>query len=260
METRFSISSTKGVAHPPGTRTARRQPAYSRRGAVQDEAAVGLDAAPAITVEAPVVHEGWRVARMRDELARGFAHMAEIGSAVAIWGSARTPAGDPHYECTRALAQRLGEAGFAVITGGGPGLMEAANRGGRDGGARSVGLSITLPFESHGNPFLDLALTFRYFFARKVMFVSHATAFVVMPGGFGTMDELFEVLTLIQTGKIRAAPVLLFGTDYWSGLLDWLTGTMLSAGNISGKDLDLVHLVDDPESVVARVALAVRAR
>jgi uncharacterized protein (TIGR00730 family) len=257
MKTAPIINSGERVVPPPGTRSVRRRRVDGGRAAEPVGVPAGPGGASTARAEASVTRTGPRVARMRDELARGFAQMANVGPAVAIWGSARTTAGDPVYERTRMVSRRLGEAGLAVITGGGPGLMEAANRGARDGGAPSVGLSIRLPFEQHGNPFLDLPLTFRYFFARKVMFVRHAAAVVVMPGGYGTMDELFEVLTLIQTGKIDSIPVLLYGTAYWRGLLDWITGPMLAAGNISRADLDLFQLVDDPETVLAHVASAV---
>jgi uncharacterized protein (TIGR00730 family) len=194
-----------------------------------------------------------------EELASGFERMARIGPAVAIWGSARTSQDHLAYECTRALAERLGRAGFAIITGGGPGTMEAANRGAKGANVPSVGLEIELPFEQHGNAFVDVPLSFRYFFARKVMFVRHASAFVVMPGGFGTMDELFEVLTLIQTGKIAPRPVMLYDGDYWAGLLDWIEEVMLAHGNVSRDDLELIRVVDDPDTVVSIASSAARA-
>jgi uncharacterized protein (TIGR00730 family) len=199
-----------------------------------------------------------RVRRMRDELAMGFAALAPLGRAVSLFGSARTPPGDPDYALARETARVLGAAGFAIITGGGPGLMEAANRGARDVGATSVGLNIELPHEQHPNPYLDISLTFRHFFVRKVMFVRYAGAFVVLPGGFGTMDELFEALILIQTAKIRHFPVVLMNPRYWSGLLDWIRGTMLAEGNVSDGDVDLIDVADGPAEVLAVVREAAR--
>ena len=193
-----------------------------------------------------------RVARMRDELAAGFEAMAEVGPAVAVFGSARTDEGHPNYDVGRTVGFELGTAGFTVITGGGPGAMEAANRGAREAGARSVGLTIDLPTVEPSNPYLDLRLDFHYFFARKVMFVRYSSAFVVLPGGFGTLDELFEAMTLIQTGKIRNFPVILIGTEFWGGLVDWLRERLLAAGTISPHDLELVHVTDSPAEAVSR--------
>jgi hypothetical protein len=158
--------------------------------------------------------------------------------------------GAPEYEAARATARLLGEAGFSVITGGGPGIMEAANRGARDAKVLSVGCNIELPFEQSVNPYVDLAINFRYFFVRKTMFVKYAEAFVIFPGGFGTLDELLEALTLIQTGKVRDFPVVLFGTAYWGGFLDWIRGTIMAEGKISPDDLDLMKVTDDPDEVV----------
>ena len=163
------------------------------------------------------------IERIDAEIGRGFEVLADLGPAVSIFGSARTPAGDPAYEQARALARRLAQAGFAIITGGGPGIMEAANRGAREGGRPSVGLGIELPREQHLNPYVDIAVEFRHFFVRKLMFVRYASGFVACPGGFGTLDELFEAITLVQTGKIRDFPVLLVGTNFWHPLIDWLT-------------------------------------
>ncbi len=183
------------------------------------------------------------------ELVEGFDSLAEMPPAVTIFGSARDREGDGNewYEKAVVVARTLGEAGFAIMTGGGPGIMEAANRGASEAGAFSVGLNIELPFEQHINPYVDLSVDFRYFFTRKVMLVKFAKAFVVMPGGFGTMDELFEALTLVQTGKIRNFPIVLFGTEYWGGLIDWLRNTMLENGKISAEDLDLILLTDSAE-------------
>ena len=196
-----------------------------------------------------------RIERMRGELEMGFAELAAVRCGVAIFGSARTPPDDPQYELAREVARTLGAAGFQIITGGGPGIMEAANRGARDVETLSVGLNIELPRE-WANPYQDIALTFHYFFTRKVMFVRYARAFVVMPGGFGTLDELFEALTLIQTGKIRHFPVILVGSDYWDGLVGWLADRLLAEGKISRADLALLYVVDEPKDVLAIVAEA----
>ena len=184
---------------------------------------------------------------MRAELEHGFELMSRVRRGVAVFGSARTPPDDPRYELGRRVGHALGDAGFAVITGGGPGAMEAANRGAREAGALSVGLSIDLPFEQGLNPWVDLSIDFHYFFARKVMFVRYSSAFVVLPGGYGTLDELFEALTLIQTGKIREFPVVLVDTGYWSGLVGWLRERMLADGNIAAEDADLLHVTDSVE-------------
>ena len=181
----------------------------------------------------------------------GFDRMRGVRRGVAVFGSARTRPGDPRYELARQVGRVLGEAGFTVITGGGPGSMEAANRGAREVGAPSVGLTIDLPFEQGANPHLDLEIDFHYFFARKVMFVRYSGAFVVLPGGAGTLDELFESLTLIQTGKIREFPVLLVDSGFWSGLVEWLRDTLVPAGTISPEDLDLFRITDDVDEVVA---------
>ena len=191
----------------------------------------------------------WRVFRIMGEFVEGFDALAELGQAVTIFGSARVPPGDPQYEAARETARLLGEAGFTVITGGGPGIMEAANQGAREAGAKSVGCNIELPFEQHINPYVDVAINFRYFFVRKTMFVKYAEAFVIFPGGFGTLDELFEALTLIQTGKVRDFPVILFGSAYWKGLIDWIRDTLLAEGKISPEDVDLLVVTDDPAEV-----------
>jgi uncharacterized protein (TIGR00730 family) len=181
------------------------------------------------------------------EFVEGFDALAELGTAVTIFGSARTKPDDPHYETAVAMAKALGEAGFSIITGGGPGIMEAGNKGAKLAGVQSVGLNIELPFEQHLNPYVDLSVDFRYFFTRKVMLVKYAQAFVIFPGGFGTIDELFESLTLIQTGKVQNFPVVLFDTAYWGGLVDWLKSSMLAGGKISAEDLDLLILTDSVE-------------
>ncbi|HEV2062727.1 MAG TPA: TIGR00730 family Rossman fold protein [Solirubrobacteraceae bacterium] len=192
-----------------------------------------------------------RVARMRDELAAGFDALTGVREAVAVFGSSRTAEGHPTYSLAREIGRALGAGGFTVITGGGPGAMEAANRGARDAGARSIGLAIDLPVREPPNPYLDLRLDFHYFFARKVMFVRYSGAFVVLPGGFGTLDELFEALTLIQTGKIRFFPVILVGSAFWSDLVGWLRDRLIADGNISADDLGLLRVTDSADEVVA---------
>jgi uncharacterized protein (TIGR00730 family) len=211
-----------------------------------DEELLGADL-PTVVTE---ITDAQRVRRMREELAMGFKALHGTRRAVSIFGSARIPEGRPEYELARETARELGEAGFTIITGGGPGLMEAANRGARDVGALSVGLNIELPFEQEGNAYQDLPLNFHYFFARKVMFVRYANAFVVMPGGFGTLDELFEALVLIQTGKVNHFPVMLVGTDFWGGLIEWVRTELLRRGLISPPDMDLFRCTDDPREVV----------
>jgi uncharacterized protein (TIGR00730 family) len=191
----------------------------------------------------------WRVLRIQAEFVEGFDTLAQLGPAVSIFGSARTQEDDPMYQETVRTAKLLAEAGLVVITGGGPGIMEAGNRGAKEGGGVSVGLNIELPFEQGSNPYVEIPIDFHYFFVRKTMFVKYAQSFVIFPGGFGTLDELFEALTLIQTGKIYNFPVILFGSEYWSGLLDWLRNTMLAKGNISPPDVDLMMVTDSPEEV-----------
>ncbi|MDX6324353.1 MAG: hypothetical protein QOK15_707 [Nocardioidaceae bacterium] len=190
----------------------------------------------------------WRVLRIQSEFVDGFGALAELGPAVSVFGSARTSVDDPHYAMAERVGRSLAEAGFAVITGGGPGTMEAANKGASEAGGVSVGLGIELPYESGLNPHVELGVNFRYFFARKTMFVKYAQGFIVLPGGFGTLDELFEALTLVQTRKVTSFPVVLLGSAYWSGLIDWLRGSVLADGNIGAVDLDLVTVTDDPEA------------
>ncbi len=199
------------------------------------------------------VKDTWRVFRIMGEFVEGFERMANCGPSVSVFGSARTPPGTPHYELGVAVGRTLAEHGYAVITGGGPGIMEAANKGAQEAGGVSVGLNIALPHEQGTNPYVDPDhdLRFEFFFARKTMFVKYAQGYVVLPGGFGTMDELFESLTLIQTRKTARFPVVLMGTDYWAGLLDWIRGTLLEGGFVSPDDPDLVALTDDPEEAVA---------
>jgi hypothetical protein len=197
-----------------------------------------------------------RIREIAAEFGRGFDALASVGRAVTVFGSARTPHDHPHYALTRELGAHLGAAGYAIITGGGPGLMEAANRGARDAGALSIGCNIELPHEQATNPYLDIALRFRHFFARKVMFVRYACAFVICPGGFGTLDELFEALTLIQTRTIRHFPVVLLGDGEWDGLLQWLRERALADGRIAPGDLDVMHRVADPEQACAVIDAA----
>jgi hypothetical protein len=195
----------------------------------------------------------WRVLRIQAEFVDGFGTLAELGPATAVFGSARTKADHPFYAAAEQIAARLAQAGQAVITGGGPGIMEAANKGAAEAGGVSVGLGIELPFETGLNPYVNLGINFRYFFARKTMFVKYSQGFVVLPGGFGTLDELFEALTLVQTRKVTSFPVVLFGTAYWTGLLGWLRETALEQGTISGPDLEMFVVTDDVDEAVAAV-------
>jgi uncharacterized protein (TIGR00730 family) len=201
----------------------------------------------------------WRVLRIQAEFVEGFGMLAELPRAVTVFGSARTSPDHPEYAQGRELGGKLAEAGFAVITGGGPGAMEAANRGCSEAGGFSVGLGIELPFEQGLNDWVDLGINFRYFFARKTMFVKYSQAFVCLPGGFGTLDELFEALTLVQTKKVTKFPVVLLGTEYWGGLYDWISTTVLSSGKIGEKDVALLHLTDDVDDAVKIVQEAWRA-
>jgi uncharacterized protein (TIGR00730 family) len=193
----------------------------------------------------------WRVLRIQAEFIEGFGALAELGPAVSIFGSARTRTDDPMYEAARQISQKLCAEGYAIITGGGPGAMEAANRGASECGGVSVGLGIELAHEQGMNEWVDLGVNFRYFFVRKTMFVKYAQGYVVLPGGFGTMDELFEALTLVQTQKITSFPIVLFGTEYWGGLIDWLRTTMLTDGKIGEPDVDMLRVTDDVDEAVA---------
>ncbi len=193
----------------------------------------------------------WRVMRIQAEFVEGFGLLAELGKAVSVFGSARTKPGTPEYQKAQDIASGLVKAGYAVITGGGPGIMEAANRGAFESSGTSVGLGIELPLESGLNDYVNMGIEFRYFFVRKTVFMKYSQAFVVLPGGYGTMDELFEALTLVATGKITRFPIVLVGSEYWSGLLDWLKTTMLAEGKIGQDELALLHLADDPDEVVS---------
>ncbi|HEX3907328.1 MAG TPA: TIGR00730 family Rossman fold protein [Mycobacteriales bacterium] len=192
----------------------------------------------------------WRVLRIQSEFVEGFGLLSEVPRAVSVFGSARTKEGSPEYAAGEKLGGALARAGWAVITGGGPGVMEAVNKGASDAGGVSIGLGIELPFEQSLNDWVDVGVNFRYFFVRKTMFVKYAQAFVVLPGGFGTMDELFEALTLVQTRKVTSFPVVLYGSDYWGGLIDWIASTMIEHGTISQADLALVHVSDDVDEIV----------
>jgi uncharacterized protein (TIGR00730 family) len=202
----------------------------------------------------------WRVLRITSEFVHGFDTLATIDRAVAIFGSARTGRRARDYRAAVEVARRLAQAGFAIITGGGPGIMEAANRGAVEGGGQSIGCNIELPFEQATNRYVQIAIDFRYFFVRKTMFVKYSEGFVIFPGGFGTMDELFEALTLVQTGKIKHFPVILFGSRYWRGLVDWMQRTMLRRRTIDAQDLGLFRVTDDPEEAVQIVVRSCEAR
>ena len=200
--------------------------------------------------------DSWRVLRIMGEFVWGFDNLADVSDGVTIFGSARTQPSDPHYEKAVETARLLAGAGIPVITGGGPGIMEAANRGALEGGGMSIGCNIELPFEQGSNAYLTRSLNFKFFFVRKTMFVKYATAFIVFPGGYGTLDELFEALTLIQTGKVKHFPVILFGREYWSGLVDWLTRTVAAERKVNPADLSLFTVTDDPAEAVAIVVEA----
>ena len=247
------------MADQPNEQRGRENPTLNRAArmgmATEDER---LLQSPAVHAVPPVEFtstDPWRVFRIMGEFVEGFDSLAELGPAVTIFGSARVPPDHPQYQAARETARQLGVVGFGIITGGGPGIMEAANRGARDAGVLSVGCNIELPFEQSINDYVDVAINFRYFFVRKTMFVKYAEAFVIFPGGFGTLDELSEALTLIQTGKVRDFPVVLYDTRYWRGFLDWVRDTLLAEGKVSPEDLDLMELADTPEDVV-RIIMA----
>lgn len=204
-------------------------------------------------VDALSIDESWRVFRIMAEFVDAIEELSKIKHAVSIFGSARETPLDTHYQKTEHLARLLAQEGFSVITGGGPGIMEAANKGASEGGGISVGMNIHLPYEQTPNPYANVRIDYKYFFIRKVMFVKYAMAYVILPGGFGTMDELFEALTLIQTKRIKSFPVILMGSDYWSGLIDWIKKTMLREGKISPEDIDLFQVIDEPEDVIKHI-------
>ena len=253
----------------PGERTAasssghvpekQRGPVTLRRGQVQS----GTTDQHLLDTRGPTdwVHtDPWRVLRIQTEFVEGFGLLAEMPRAISVFGSARTPPDSPHYDMGRRLGAALAGAGWAVITGGGPGAMEAANRGASEAGGLSVGLGIELPFEQSLNEWVDLGIEFRYFFARKTMFVKYSQGFICLPGGFGTMDELFEALTLVQTRKVNQFPVVLMGTEFWAPLVDWLRGTLEAGGFVSPGDVELLTVTDDVDEAVACVAAADAAR
>jgi len=197
--------------------------------------------------------ESWKIFQIVAEFVEGFERLSKIAPSVSIFGSARTPEDHPYYKLTETIARELSDAGFTVVSGGGPGIMEAANKGAYAGKSPSVGLNIFLPQEQAGNAFQDITLNFRHFFSRKVMFVKYASAYVVFPGGFGTLDELAEILTLVQTGKSRKIPIILIQSDFWEGLLDWFKQALLKNNTISASDLDLIQVIDDPSEVVTAI-------
>jgi uncharacterized protein (TIGR00730 family) len=204
-------------------------------------------------VDALSINESWRVFRIMAEFVDAIETLSDVKHAVSIFGSARTKPDDPYYRKAELLARRLVEKGFGVITGGGPGVMAAANKGAAEAGGQSVGMNIRLPFEQKPNPYANVSIDYKYFFIRKVMFVKYAVAYVILPGGFGTMDELFEALTLIQTKRIKSFPVILMGSEYWKGLFDWLRKTMLRDNKISPEDLELFQILDDPDEIVKHI-------
>jgi uncharacterized protein (TIGR00730 family) len=196
--------------------------------------------------------DSWRLFRIMAEFVEGFDTLSGVqGPAVSFFGSARTRPDNPTYELTVTLAGELAKLGYAIITGGGPGIMEAANKGAAEAGGSSIGLNINLPFEQAPNPFANVPLSFKYFFVRKVMFIKYAMAFICMPGGFGTLDEVFEAITLIQTRRIKPFPIILVGSDFWGGLLDWIHARILASGNIEKNDLLIINIMDDPEEIVS---------
>jgi uncharacterized protein (TIGR00730 family) len=204
-------------------------------------------------IETQLSRESWRIFQIMSEFVEGFEKLARIAPSVSFFGSARTPPEHRWYAKAEATARLLSDAGFSVVSGGGPGIMEAANKGAYAGKSPSVGLNIQLPHEQAGNAYQDISLQFRHFFARKVMFVKYASAYVVLPGGFGTLDELAEILTLVQTGKGRRIPIVLVESGFWAGLLEWMRGTLCESGTIDPEDLDLLHLCDEPDAIVEAI-------
>ena len=197
-----------------------------------------------------LTRESWKIFQIMAEFVEGFEHLARIRPSVSIFGSARTPESNPYYQLTVDIARTLSDAGFSVVSGGGPGIMEAANKGAHAGKSPSIGLNIQLPHEQGGNDYQDISLTFRHFFSRKVMFVKYAAAYVVMPGGFGTLDELAEILTLVQTGKTRRIPIILVHRPFWQGLIGWLESTLVKEGMIAAEDMDLIRVLDKPADIL----------
>lgn len=197
-----------------------------------------------------LTRESWKIFQIMAEFVEGFERLSNISPSVSIFGSARTRPDDPYYKLAESIARELSNSGFSVVSGGGPGIMEAANKGAHEGESPSIGLNIILPQEQQGNPYQDITLNFRHFFSRKVMFVKYASAYVVLPGGFGTLDELAEILTLVQTGKSRRIPIILVGSEFWSGLIGWFKNFLAKEGTISPEDLNLFQVIDDPKAVV----------
>ena len=204
-------------------------------------------------VDALTIQESWRIFRIMAEFVDAIETLSGINHAISIFGSARVKPGDPYYEKTVVLSRLLAQEGFSVITGGCPGIMEAANKGAAEGGGKSVGMNIRLPFEQTPNPYANIRIDYKYFFIRKVMFVKYAMAYIILPGGFGTLDELFEALTLIQTKRIKSFPVILMGSEYWKGLIDWMKKTMMRELMIEKNDLNYFQVIDDPEEVVRHI-------
>jgi uncharacterized protein (TIGR00730 family) len=235
-------------------------PVVERRGQIHDESTTDQRLLDSRGATEWVHTDPWRVLRIQAEFVEGFGALAELGPAIAVFGSARTPSDHAFYAVGEEAGRKLADAGFAVITGGGPGAMEAANKGACEAGGTSVGLGIELPFESGLNQWVDKGINFRYFFARKTMFVKYSQGFVVLPGGLGTLDELFEALTLVQTRKVTSFPIVLLGTAYWSGLLDWLRDTALAEGKVSAADLEMMILTDDVDEAVGIMVAAREGR
>jgi len=204
-------------------------------------------------VDSLSTEESWRIFRIMAEFVESIEVLSKVRNAVTIFGSARVKPEDKYYQMAEDLGRLLAKSGFAVITGGGPGIMEAANKGAAEAGGQSLGMNIRLPFEQKPNPYANIQIDYKYFFIRKVMFVKYAMAYVILPGGYGTMDELFEALTLIQTKRVKSFPVILMGRDYWQGLLDWLKNSMLENDMILPFDLEMIHIIDDPEEVVKHI-------
>ena len=197
-----------------------------------------------------LTRDSWKIFQIMSEFVEGFQQLADLSPSVSIFGSARFKPDHPYYQVSEEISRLLSDSGFAVVSGGGPGVMEASNKGAFAGKSASVGLNIKLPHEQSGNPYQDISLNFKYFFARKVMFVKYASAYVVMPGGFGTLDEMAEILTLVQTGKSKRIPIILFGTEFWAGFLNWCETTLVDVGTISADDMNLIQVTDDPQFVV----------
>jgi len=250
MASKKEPSRESPISRKKGKKTAATTPAERRERATADER---LLTSPKREETSFTHTDTWRVFRIISEFVEGYELMAEVGPAITVFGSARITPKDPIYHEALEVCRLLAEGGYAIITGGGPGIMEAGNRGARLGGSRSVGLNVELAFEQSINPYVDLQQEFHYFFVRKTMFLKYAEGFVIFPGGFGTMDELFESLTLIQTDKVRNFPVVLYSSDYWQGLLDWLREKLLGEGKISKEDLDLIYVADTPKEAVNHI-------